>query len=98
MNFGSMNLSIHFRKSLALFSLLALLIAPLGALATTTYGAPITINNPTPASNDHFGYSVSISGDKVLIGAYSDFSGSAYLFDSTTGTLLQTFNNPTPAV
>mgnify|MGYP000197477038 CR=1 FL=1 len=62
-----------------------------------------TFNNPTPSFADVFGYSVSISGDNVLIGAYNDDTGStnagsAYLYDATTGTLLQTFNNPTPAV
>lgn len=68
-----------------------------------TYGAPITIVNPTPAVSDFFGNSVSISGDKILIGAVNDDtgatdSGSAYLFDATTGALLQTFSNPTPTV
>ena len=108
-----MNLSIHklrlenekkhiFRKSLALLSLLALVAVPIGALATTLYGTPITINNPTPAAGDSFGYSVSIDGNKFIVGAPYDDSGatdagSAYLYDATTGALLQTFNNPTPA-
>ncbi len=61
-----------------------------------------TFNNPTPANFDVFGYSVAISGNNALIGAPLDATGgvnagSAYLFDITTGTLLQTFNNPTPA-
>ncbi len=61
-----------------------------------------TFNNPTPASGDSFGNSVSLSGNNVLIGAYRDNTGalgagSAYLFDATTGSLLRTFNNPTPA-
>ena len=60
-----------------------------------------TFNNPTPANFDVFGYSVAISGNNALIGAPLDAmggvnAGSAYLFDITTGTLLQTFNNPTP--
>ena len=35
------------------------------------------------ASNDYFGYSVSLSGDRALIGAYGDTrrKGSAYIFD-----------------
>ncbi len=38
------------------------------------------------AANDQFGYSVSLSGDRALVGAYRDadngpFSGSAYVFD-----------------
>jgi hypothetical protein len=61
-----------------------------------------TFNNPTPASSDFFGDSVAISGNNALIGASGDDTdgdnaGSAYLFDITTGTLLQTFSNPTPA-
>jgi hypothetical protein len=42
------------------------------------------------ALSDVFGYSVAISGSRALVGALGDddggsFSGSAYLFDSTTG-------------
>jgi len=60
-----------------------------------SYGEPITINNPAPLpAYDYFGSSVSIYGDKVLIGAERDGT-SAYLFDATTGALLQTFDNPT---
>jgi hypothetical protein len=62
-----------------------------------------TLTNPTPASGDHFGWSVSMSGDQVLVGAPDDGTGaagagSAYLYDAVTGNLLRTFNNPTPAV
>ena len=73
-------------------------------LYDATTGALLqTFNNPMPAVNDHFGFSVSLSGDKVLISAPHDDTGalnagSAYLYDATTGALLQTFNNPTPAV
>jgi hypothetical protein len=61
-----------------------------------------TINNPTPEANDVFGISVAISSDTVVIGAYGDNTGasqagSAYIYDVTTGALLQTINNPTPA-
>src|SRR3989344_3864092 len=72
-------------------------------LFDATTGALLqTFNNPTPAPDDIFGWSVSISGDKALIGARQDGTavydaGSAYLYDVTTGNLLQTFNNPTPA-
>jgi len=59
-----------------------------------------TINNPTPIPNEQFGHSVSISGNKIVVGAYHDNTGaeragSVYLFD-TSGNLLQTINNPTP--
>ncbi len=62
-----------------------------------------TFNNPTPASPDHFGDSVAISGNLVVIGAPDDdtganASGSAYLFDALSGALLKTLNNPTPDI
>ncbi len=70
----------------------------------TTGNLLLTINNPTPAVEDRFGLSVATTptGD-ILIGAYLDDTGatnagSAYLFDGTTGNLLLTINNPTPAV
>lgn len=58
--------------------------------------------NPTPAPFDGFGNAVAISGNNVLVAALGDDTGatnagSAYLFDATTGNLLQTFLNPTPA-
>ena len=60
-----------------------------------------TFNDPTPTAVDQFGFSVSVSGDNVLIGAPLDstnspFVGQAHLFSATTGALLQTFNDPTP--
>ena len=63
--------------------------------------AALTINNPTPASDDLFGSSVSISGNNVLVGAPADDTGvtnagSAYLFDATNGNLLKTFQKTTP--
>ena len=66
-----------------------------------------TINNPTPALSDQFGYSVSINstGDRVVIGAYLDDTGatnagSAYIYTrtGTAWTLESTINNPTPAL
>jgi hypothetical protein len=70
---------------------------------TTTGNLLKTFNNPTPEDDDSFGNSVSLSGTSALIGAPFDntgaqYAGSAYLFDATTGTLLKTFNNPTPAI
>ena len=60
-------------------------------------------NNPTPAANDRFGFSIAVVGDKVLIGAPGDDTqgtnaGAAYLFDIATGELLQRFFSPTPLV
>ena len=61
--------------------------------------------NPAAAGGtpegDYFGSAVSLSSDKVLIGAfYADTdapkTGRAYLFDAVTGALVRTFDNPTP--
>jgi len=61
--------------------------------------------NPTPPLNlfalDGFGGSVALQGNNVLIGAQGDDtaqgarSGAAYLFDTTTGDLVNTFLRPT---
>lgn len=62
-----------------------------------------TLDNPAPAPNDNFGYSVAISGNLAVIGAYLDDpggvtdAGRAYVFDLSTGALLSTLSNPTPA-
>jgi hypothetical protein len=61
-----------------------------------------TFNNPTPADSDNFGYSVAGVGTNALIGAPFKTvggvtqAGAAYLFNSNTGALLQTFNKPNP--
>ena len=61
-----------------------------------------TLDNPNPFGEswrDYFGYSVAISGDKCIVGAYQETdsgkigSGKAYVFN-TSGTLLATLNNP----
>ena len=72
-----------------------------------TTGALIhTLNNPNPVginSGDEFGHSVSISGDRAIVGAYGegeasspliDRSGKAYIYNVTTGALVYTLNNP----
>jgi hypothetical protein len=77
--------------------------AATGALLQT-YANPNPGGLPTSVPSDSFGQRVSLSGNLALIGAPSDEtgttfnnSGSAYLFNSTTGALLRTFTNPTPA-
>ncbi|MCI0694202.1 PKD domain-containing protein [candidate division KSB1 bacterium] len=60
-----------------------------------------TFTNPTPVLSDQFGFAVAGAGNNVLVGAPFDDSGvtnagAAYLFDGTTGGLLQTFLNPAP--
>lgn len=58
-----------------------------------------TFVNPTPASGDLFGRAVAIEGDRALISAPFDGDdttqrGTVYLFDTMTGEILQTFQNP----
>ncbi len=60
-----------------------------------------TLSNPAAEDGDLFGHSVALMGDNLLVGApFTNMgaanSGAAYLFDSS-GTLLQTFQQPNPA-
>lgn len=56
-------------------------------LSSGTPTVPVlALHNPEPGSEDSFGWSVAISGNRVVIGAYRDDagandSGSAYVFD-----------------
>jgi sulfur relay (sulfurtransferase) DsrC/TusE family protein len=71
-------------------------------------GAPtvplVTLNNPSPAAGDYFGFSAAISGTRVVVGAYNDDTGAvnaglAYVYDlnSSTPTVpVATLDNPTP--
>jgi hypothetical protein len=62
-----------------------------------------TFDDPTPTDFDNgdlFGFSVAISGNNILIGAWADDTnglqqGQAHLFDAITGALLHTFDDPT---
>jgi hypothetical protein len=74
--------------------------------STTAQALPIELTtgivNPSPDNDDIFGTGLSASGGRVLIGAPGDDTsasnaGRAYLYDSATGSLLQTFANPSPA-
>ncbi len=76
-------------------------------LSSGTPTVPVaTLNNPSPAADDRFGYSVAISGTRVVVGAYQDDTGatdagSAYVYDLSSGTPtapVATFNKPSPAV
>lgn len=62
-------------------------------------------NNPNPQPDDYFGAAIASVGDWVLIGApgslgigQSNRPGSAYLFNSVTGDLIQSFRNPNPGL
>lgn len=86
-------------------------LSPVGQIRVSDGVAPVTgptgsllwaLNNPTPVNSDQFGWSVSISGNHAIVSAYQDDTGasdagSAYIYDVTTGSLLWTLNNPTPA-
>ena len=79
-------------------------------LRSLTYALPTvpvaTLNNPELAASDFFGFSVAISGTRVVIGAYLDDTGatgagSAYVYDLSGGTPtvpMATLNNPDPSV
>ncbi|HSH38019.1 MAG TPA: hypothetical protein VK993_04470, partial [Chthoniobacterales bacterium] len=62
------------------------------------------ISNPDPAAGEEFGYSVAISGTRVVVGARRDntgatSAGSAYVYDLGSGTPtvpVATLNNPGP--
>ncbi|MES2599066.1 MAG: cadherin-like beta sandwich domain-containing protein [Verrucomicrobiota bacterium] len=62
----------------------------------------VILPNPTPAANDYFGTSVTISGTTVIVGAISDDTaktdaGSAYVYDISSGTPtvpVHTVSNP----
>ena len=64
-----------------------------------------TLNKPSPADYDYFGYSVTISDTRVVVGApYTDTgasgAGSAYVYDLASGTPtvpVVTLNNPDPS-
>ncbi len=75
-------------------------------MSSGTPTVPVTtLNNPTPAGGDQFGYSVAISGTRVVVGTYKDDTGgtdagSVYVYDLSSGTPtvpLATLNNPSPA-
>lgn len=73
--------------------------------AAASFSLALTINNPTADStSDYFGFFVSVSGNNILSGNYYDDdagavnSGSAFIYDSTTGALLFSLVDPTVAL
>lgn len=60
-----------------------------------------TFMNPIPFVGSRFGQSVAFVGDNVLVGgpSYQSFGdgGAAFMFDSSTFNLLQSFPNPNPS-
>lgn len=64
-----------------------------------TGGLLHTLSNPTPDRTDQFGEAVTLSESFAIVGAARDDtantnSGSVYVFDTTTGTMLRTLDNP----
>jgi hypothetical protein len=66
-----------------------------------TTGALVhTLAHPNPRVGDYFGFSVSVSQNRIAVGTTpnsadgSHPNGRVYLFDATTGTLLTTFVSP----
>jgi hypothetical protein len=61
-----------------------------------------TLDNPNPhdtSTDDFFGNAVAMSDNYTIVGAYREYdagaySGKAYIFNSTTGALLHTLDNP----
>lgn len=75
-------------------------------LTSATPAVPVvTLNNPTPQSNDFFGYAVAMDGARAVVGAYQDNTGanqtgSVYVYDlngATPAAPVLTINNPSPA-
>ncbi len=75
-----------------------------GAGASGATNSPrLTLANPTPATDDHFGISLATYGNYILIGCDGEDkgaldAGAAYLYDGKDGTLLKAFYNPAPAL
>jgi hypothetical protein len=73
------------------------------ALDTTT-GLIATLTSPNAQITGRFGYSVSISGTTVVVGAPFETAnalpaaGHAYVFDATDGSLITTLTSPNPEV
>jgi hypothetical protein len=77
-----------------------------GNLAPVTFGLYKVLDNPNPYStsaNDNFAFSVAISDNYAIVGAYTEddagatnSSGKAYIYSTATGSLLYTLNNANP--
>jgi hypothetical protein len=68
----------------------------------TTTGLITTLTSPNGQAGGGFGFSVSISGTTVVVGAPGETAnaqaraGHAYVFDATDGSLITTLTSPTP--
>jgi hypothetical protein len=93
---------IPMTRNLGLTSLVTILPGTSSAFSLTLEPAQ-TLDNPAPVANEFLGYAVSVSGSTAVISAPHDDpsgvpdAGTAYVFDITSGALLQTLSNPAPA-
>jgi outer membrane protein assembly factor BamB len=60
------------------------------------------LENPDPGNGDYFGGELEIVGDTVWVGSLFDDTvapdaGAVYIFDVSTGELLQTLHSPHPS-
>ena len=71
--------------------------------STTTGSLLYTLDNPTAygtSASDNFGFSVAISNNYAIVGTFGEDdaggvnSGKAYIYSTSTGSLLYTLNNP----
>ena len=59
-----------------------------------------TLDNPNGSAGDRFGDAVAIDGDYAIVGSYvegdagGEVSGKAYIFNTSTGALVHTLDNP----
>jgi hypothetical protein len=96
---------IRFRR-IILAGVMVLAALPIGFGANeakATFLLQHTFDEPTPTSDERFGYAVAVSNDYALVGAHQDGTnggntGQAHLFSTSTGNLLRTFNDPSPAM
>ncbi len=77
-------------KNLQWIASLAMVLACTASTQAALFDLETKLIAVDAATGDRFGYSVAISGNTAIVGAYGDddvisFSGSAYLFDVTTG-------------
>jgi RNA polymerase subunit RPABC4/transcription elongation factor Spt4 len=89
-----------FEKSLLYFASTAIgLFALVMPAAAGSFSLDRKLTAPDGVSGDNFGFSAALDGNIALIGSYADDdngnrSGSAYLFDTTSGDLLHKLTAP----
>jgi hypothetical protein len=76
-------------------------------ISSPTPATPVfVINNPSPQSQDEFGYSLAMSGDLLAVGSVknntgAEDAGSVYVYNlaaPTPGALVQVLDNPEPGI